>query len=308
MCSKIFSAYQKILYVTHVSKINAVICGNPWEICNRKRTKQNICRKFVRLEFSIMNTKQEKLEAFGRLLDIMDDLREKCPWDQKQTLESLRHLTLEETYELSDAILQNDLQEIKKELGDVLLHLVFYAKIGSEKESFDIADVINSLNEKLIFRHPHIYGDTEVKDEEEVKQNWEKLKLKEGNKSILGGVPKSLPSMVKAYRIQDKVKGIGFEFHDAEDAWKKVDEEIREFHAETDLDKKEQELGDVFFSLINYARISGINPDSALERTNLKFISRFQKMETIALEQKVNLADLSLEEMDVLWEQAKRAL
>ncbi|PZU21044.1 MAG: nucleoside triphosphate pyrophosphohydrolase, partial [Chryseobacterium sp.] len=178
-----------------------------------------------------MNTKQEKLKAFGRLLDIMDDLREKCPWDQKQTLQSLRHLTLEETYELSDAILQEDLQEIKKELGDVLLHLVFYAKIGSEKESFDIADVINSLNEKLIFRHPHIYGDTEVKDEEEVKQNWEKLKLKEGNKSILGGVPKSLPSLVKAYRIQDKVKGIGFEFHDAEDAWKKVDEEIQEFHA-----------------------------------------------------------------------------
>ncbi|WP_312341751.1 nucleoside triphosphate pyrophosphohydrolase [Chryseobacterium binzhouense] len=252
-----------------------------------------------------MNTKQEKLEAFGRLLDIMDDLREKCPWDQKQTLESLRHLTLEETYELSDAILQNDLQEIKKELGDVLLHLVFYAKIGSEKGSFDIADVINSLNKKLIFRHPHIYGDTEVKDEEEVKQNWEKLKLKEGNKSILGGVPKSLPSLVKAYRIQDKVKGIGFEFHDAEDAWKKVDEEIQEFHAETDLDKKEQELGDVFFSLINYARISGINPDSALERTNLKFISRFQKMETLALEQDLKLADLSLEEMDVLWEKAK---
>ncbi|EJL69944.1 nucleoside triphosphate pyrophosphohydrolase [Chryseobacterium populi] len=252
-----------------------------------------------------MNTKQEKLEAFGRLLDIMDDLREKCPWDQKQTLETLRHLTLEETYELSDAILQGDLQEIKKELGDVLLHIVFYAKIGSEKESFDMADVINSLNEKLIFRHPHIYGDIEVKDEAEVKQNWEKLKLKEGNKSILGGVPKSLPSMVKAYRIQDKVKGIGFEFHDAEDAWKKVDEEIAEFHAETDPEKKEQELGDVFFSLINYARISGINPDSALERTNLKFISRFQKMENIALEKNLKLEDMSLEEMDMLWEEAK---
>jgi XTP/dITP diphosphohydrolase len=245
-----------------------------------------------------MNTRQEKLEAFGRLLDIMDDLREKCPWDQKQTLESLRHLTLEETYELSDAILQGDLQEIKKELGDVLLHLVFYSKIGSEKESFDIADVINSLNEKLIFRHPHIYGDTEVKDEEEVKQNWEKLKLKEGNKSILGGVPKS----------QDKVKGIGFEFHDAEDAWKKVDEEIQEFHAETDLDKKEQELGDVFFSLINYARISGINPDSALERTNLKFISRFQKMEQLAAEADLKLGEMTLEEMDVLWEKAKKVL
>ncbi|RNA61362.1 nucleoside triphosphate pyrophosphohydrolase [Chryseobacterium nematophagum] len=255
-----------------------------------------------------MNTKQEKLEAFGKLLDIMDDLREKCPWDKKQTLQSLRHLTLEETYELSDAILKEDLLEIKKELGDVLLHLVFYAKIGSEQKSFDIADVITSLNEKLIFRHPHIYGDTEVKDEEEVKQNWEKLKLKEGNKSILGGVPKSLPSLVKAYRIQDKVKGIGFEFHDAEDAWKKVDEEIKEFHMETDLRKKEEELGDVFFSLINYARISGINPDSALERTNLKFISRFQKMENLAAEQSLQLENMSLEEMDVLWEQAKKLL
>ncbi|KQT16047.1 pyrophosphatase [Chryseobacterium sp. Leaf404] len=255
-----------------------------------------------------MNTRQEKLEAFGRLLDIMDDLREKCPWDQKQTLQTLRHLTLEETYELSDALLQDDLTEIKKELGDVLLHLVFYAKIGSEKGSFDIADVINSLNEKLIFRHPHIYGDTEVKDEEEVKQNWEKLKLKEGNKSILGGVPKGLPSLVKAYRIQDKVKGIGFEFHNAEDAWKKVDEEIKEFHEETDLYKKELELGDVFFSMINYARISGLNPDSALERTNIKFISRFQKMEELAAEAGLKLADMNLEEMDELWEKAKKLM
>ena len=255
-----------------------------------------------------MNTKEQKLDAFGRLLDIMDDLREKCPWDKKQDLQSLRHLTLEEVYELSDAILNEDLQEIKKELGDVLLHLIFYAKIGSEKNSFDIADVINSLNEKLIFRHPHIYGDITVKDEEEVKQNWEKLKLKEGNKSILSGVPKGLPSLVKAYRIQDKVKGIGFEFHDAEDAWKKVDEELVEFHAETDLDKKEQELGDVFFSLINYARISGINPDSALERTNLKFINRFQKMENLALEKNLKLENLSLQEMDLLWEEAKKEI
>lgn len=252
-----------------------------------------------------MNSKQEKLEAFGRLLDIMDDLREKCPWDQKQTLQTLRHLTLEETYELSDALLKEDLVEIKKELGDVLLHLVFYSKIGSEKNSFDIADVINSLNEKLIFRHPHIYGDVQVADEEEVKQNWEKLKLKEGNKSILEGVPKSLPSLVKAYRIQDKVKGIGFEFPDAEEAWKKVDEEIQEFHAEEDLEKKEQELGDVFFSLINYARISGLNPDTALEKTNHKFISRFQTMEKIAADKNVQLADLSLEEMDQLWDLAK---
>ena len=252
-----------------------------------------------------MNTKQQKLDAFSRLLDIMDDLREKCPWDRKQTLQTLRHLTLEEVYELSDALLVEDLPEIKKELGDVLLHLVFYAKIGSEKGSFDIADVINALNEKLIFRHPHIYGDVEVQDEEEVKQNWEKLKLKEGNKSVLSGVTKGTPSMVKAYRIQDKVKGIGFEFASAEDAWKKVDEELAEFHAETDPDKKEQELGDVFFSLINYARLSGINPDSALERTNIKFISRFQKMEQLASDKNLKLEDLSLEEMDKLWEEAK---
>lgn len=255
-----------------------------------------------------MNTKEQKLEAFSRLLDIMDDLREKCPWDRKQDLQSLRHLTLEEVYELSDALLQEDLPEIKKELGDVLLHLVFYAKIGSEKGSFDIADVINALNEKLIFRHPHIYGDTTVTDEEEVKQNWEKLKLKEGNKSVLSGVTKGTPSIVKAYRIQDKVKGIGFEFHDAEDAWKKVDEELAEFHAETDPDKKEEELGDVFFSLINYARISGINPDSALERTNMKFIARFQKMEELAGSKNLKLEDLSLEEMDQLWEEAKTLL
>lgn len=254
-----------------------------------------------------MNSKEQKLEAFSKLLDIMDDLREKCPWDKKQTLQTLRHLTLEETYELSDALLKEDLVEIKKELGDVLLHLVFYSKIGSEKESFDIADVINSLNEKLIFRHPHIYGDTVVENEEEVKKNWEKLKLKEGNTSILGGVPKSLPSMVKAYRIQDKVKGIGFEFPNAEEAWKKVDEELQEFHAENDLDKKEEELGDVFFSLINYARISGINPDSALERTNNKFINRFQKMEKLAAEENVKLSDMTLEEMDRLWEKAKKA-
>lgn len=253
-----------------------------------------------------MNTKEQKLEAFSQLLDIMDDLREKCPWDQKQTLQSLRHLTLEEVYELSDALLDEDMQEIKKELGDVLLHLIFYAKIGSEKGSFDIADVINSLNEKLIFRHPHIYGDVEVKDEEEVKQNWEKLKLKEGNKSVLSGVTKGTPSLIKAYRIQDKVKGIGFEFSNAEDAWKKVDEELAEFHAETDLDKKEQELGDVFFSLVNYARISGINPDTALERTNNKFINRFQQMENLALEKNLNLADLTLEKMDELWEEAKK--
>lgn len=254
-----------------------------------------------------MNSRQEKLEAFGRLLDIMDDLREKCPWDRKQDFQSLRHLTLEEVYELSDSILAEDLPEIKKELGDVLLHLVFYAKLGSEKESFDIADVINALNEKLIYRHPHIYGDVEVQNEDEVKENWEKLKLKEGNKSILSGVPKGLPSLVKAFRIQDKVKGIGFEFANADDAWTKVDEELSEFHAETDPEKKEQELGDVFFSLINYARISGLNPDSALEKTNLKFISRFQKMENLALAKNLKIEDLVLSQMDELWDEAKKS-
>ncbi len=253
-----------------------------------------------------MNSRKEQLEAFERLLDIMDDLREKCPWDRKQTLQSLRHLTLEEVYELSDALLEEDLTEIKKELGDVLLHLVFYAKIGAEKNSFDIADVINSLNEKLIFRHPHIYGNAEAADEEAVKQNWEKLKLKQGNKSILAGVPKGLPSMDKAYRIQDKVKGVGFEFGSADDAWVKVEEELQEFKAETEPGRREMELGDVFFSLINYARLQGINPDAALERTNQKFIRRFQQMEQLAVAQKTSVADLTIEEMDALWEEAKK--
>lgn len=255
-----------------------------------------------------MNTKQQKMEAFGRLLDIMDELREKCPWDRKQTLQSLRHLTLEETYELSDALLEEDMQEIKKELGDVLLHLVFYAKIGAEKGAFDMADVINSLCEKLIFRHPHIYGDAVAEDEEAVKQNWEKLKLKEGNQSVLSGVPNGLPPMIKAFRIQDKVKGIGFDFPNPNEAWKKVEEELSEFQEETDKEKKETELGDVFFSLINYARIVGLNPDSALEKTNLKFISRFQKMEQFAQERDLVLSEMSLEQMDLLWEEAKKAL
>lgn len=253
-----------------------------------------------------MNSRQDKIKAFGRLLDIMDNLREKCPWDKKQTLQSLRHLTLEEVYELSDALLEEDLQEVKKEIGDVLLHLVFYAKIGSEKKAFDIADVINSLNEKLIFRHPHIYGEVSVENEEEVKQNWEKLKLKEGNQSVLSGVAKGTPSMVKAYRIQDKVKGIGFEFNSAVDAWQKVEEELKEFIEETDIEKKEQELGDVFFSLINYARILGLNPDSALEKTNIKFINRFQQMEKMAEHMGRNLSEMSLQEMDEMWEETKR--
>ena len=252
-----------------------------------------------------MNSKEQKLEAFGKLLDIMDDLREKCPWDKKQDWQSLRHLTLEEVYELSDALLVEDKLEIKKELGDVLLHLVFYAKLGDEENLFDIADVIHSLNEKLIFRHPHIYGNVKVVDEEEVKQNWEKLKLKEGNTSILEGVPKSLPSLIKAYRIQDKVKGVGFDFPNPDASWKKIEEEFAEFMAEDDLDKKELELGDVLFSLINHARIIGINPDTALERTNQKFIRRFQKMEVMVSEKNDSIENLSLEEMDLLWNIAK---
>ncbi|MFA7447110.1 MAG: nucleoside triphosphate pyrophosphohydrolase [Weeksellaceae bacterium] len=254
-----------------------------------------------------MNSREEQLKAFGRLLDIMDDLREKCPWDKKQTLESLRYLTIEEMYELSDAILDNDKQEIKKELGDLFLHLVFYAKIGSETGDFDIADVLNEICEKLIFRHPHIYGDVKVANEEEVKRNWEKLKLKEGKKSVLEGVPKSLPAMVKAYRIQEKVKGVGFEFENSDDTWAKVQEEINEFQAETDESKREQEFGDVLFSLVNYARFTGINPEDALERTNKKFLSRFMRIEELANKDGKNIADLSLEEQDKLWKIAKKS-
>lgn len=253
-----------------------------------------------------MNTKEQITENFRQLLDIMDDLREKCPWDKKQTLQSLRHLTIEETYELSEAILEENLNEIKKELGDVLLHLVFYAKIGAEKKAFDMGDVIHSINKKLIDRHPHIYGNISVSGEEEVKQNWEKLKLKEGNRSVLSGIPKGLPSLIKAYRIQDKVKGVGFEFCNAEQAWQKVEEELQEFITETEPKCKETELGDLFFSLINYARIKGINPDTALEKTNQKFINRFQKMEEMATKNNQNLSQMTLEEMDTLWEQAKK--
>ena len=255
-----------------------------------------------------MNTKEEKLRAFERILDILDELREKCPWDRKQTLQSLRHLTLEEVYELSDSLLEENMEEIKKEIGDVFLHLIFYAKIASEKGVFDIADVLNALCEKLIFRHPHIYGDVIAEDEEAVKQNWEKLKLKEGNQSVLEGVPDGLPPMIKAFRIQDKVKGIGFDFPNPEEAWKKVEEELKEFQAEIEMgsrEKQESELGDVFFSLINYARILGINADTALEQTNLKFISRFKKMEHLAKERNLNLSEMSLDEMDNLWTESK---
>ncbi|MEN9929272.1 MAG: Nucleoside triphosphate pyrophosphohydrolase [Bacteroidota bacterium] len=256
-----------------------------------------------------MNTRQQKLEAFGRLLDIMDDLRAKCPWDMKQTLESLRHLTIEETYELGDAILDNDLQEIKKELGDLLLHIVFYSKIGSETNDFDMADVCNEICEKLIHRHPHIYGDVVVQDEEEVKRNWEKLKLKEGKKSVLEGVPKGLPALVKASRIQDKVKGVGFDWEESHQVWDKVEEEINEFKQEVALgnqDAMEAEFGDVLFSLINYARFVHINPEDALERTNKKFIKRFQYLENKAGQLGKSLADMTLAEMDVFWEEAKK--
>jgi XTP/dITP diphosphohydrolase len=256
-----------------------------------------------------MNTRAQQLEAFGRLLDIMDELRAQCPWDKKQTMESLRHLTIEETYELGDAILNNDLTEVKKELGDVLLHIVFYAKIGSETQDFDIADVCNELCEKLIFRHPHIYGDVQVADEEEVKRNWEKLKLKEGKKSVLEGVPKGLPALVKASRIQDKVKGVGFDWEEPAQVWEKVQEELQELQAEVlnqNQDAIEAELGDVLFSLINYARFLKVNPEDALERTNKKFISRFQYLEQKAEQLGKSLSDMTLAEMDVFWNEAKK--
>ncbi|KDN56320.1 nucleoside triphosphate pyrophosphohydrolase [Flavobacterium seoulense] len=256
-----------------------------------------------------MNTRQTQLQAFERLLDIMDDLREKCPWDKKQTLQTLRHLTIEETYELGDAILDNDLNEVKKELGDILLHIVFYAKIGSETNDFDIADVCNEICEKLIHRHPHIYGDVEVEDEEEVKQNWEKLKLKEGKKSVLEGVPRSLPALVKASRIQDKVKGVGFDWEESHQVWDKVQEELQELQEEVksgNQDAMEAEFGDVLFSMINYARFLKINPEDALERTNKKFIKRFQYLESKAGELGKSLMDMSLAEMDVFWEEAKK--
>ena len=239
----------------------------------------------------------------------MDDLRTKCPWDKKQTMQSLRHLTIEETYELGDAILDNDLQEIKKELGDVLLHIVFYSKIGSETGDFDIADVANAICDKLIDRHPHIYGDVVVADEEEVKKNWEKLKLKEGKKSVLEGVPKSLPALVKASRIQDKVAGVGFDWEQPEQVFEKVKEELSELQEEVskgDTDAIEAEFGDVLFSMINYARFLKVNPEDALERTNKKFIKRFQYLESKAQESHKQLKDMTLAEMDVFWEEAKK--
>ncbi len=251
-----------------------------------------------------------RLEQYERLLKIMDDLREKCPWDRKQTMQTLRHLTIEETYELADAILDDDLPEIKKELGDLLLHIVFYAKIGSEKNAFDMADVAESLCEKLIHRHPHIYGDVEVADEEEVKRNWEKLKLKEGKESVLEGVPKSLPAMVKATRIQDKAKGVGFDWDNRHQVWEKVKEELEELRVEIDAkaskEKIENEFGDVLFSMINYARFIDIDPEMALERTNKKFIKRFQYLEAGAKKDGKDLSEMRLLEMDEYWNAAKK--
>ena len=256
-----------------------------------------------------MNTRQTQLQAFDRLLTIMDELREQCPWDKKQTMQTLRHLTIEETYELGDAILENDLEEVKKELGDVLLHIVFYAKIGSETNDFDIADVCNSICEKLINRHPHIYGDVEVKDEDDVKRNWENIKLKEGKSSVLEGVPNGLPALVKANRIQEKVSGVGFDWEKSEQVWEKVEEELAEFQEEVKAnnpEKMEAEFGDVLFSMINYARFLKINPDNALERTNKKFIKRFQYLERKAKGLGKSLDQMTLSEMDVFWEEAKR--
>jgi XTP/dITP diphosphohydrolase len=253
---------------------------------------------------------KEKLKAFERLLIIMDELREKCPWDKKQTIESLRHLTIEETYELADAILDKDMPNIKKELGDILLHIVFYARIASETNEFDIADVMNALCDKLIHRHPHIYSDVKVENENDVKENWEKLKLKEGNKSVLAGVPVSLPSLVKASRIQEKARAVGFDWEKPEQVWEKVQEEIAELKHEVDTkaskEKIEGEFGDVLFSLINYARFVDINVEDALEKTNKKFIKRFQYLESEAAKAGKQLSDMTLAEMDVYWNKAKK--
>lgn len=255
-----------------------------------------------------MNSRATQLKAFDRLLTVMDELREQCPWDKKQTMESLRHLTIEETYELGDAILDNDLEEVKKELGDVLLHIVFYAKIGSETKHFDMADVANGICDKLISRHPHIYGDVTVADEEEVKRNWEALKLKEGKKSVLEGVPNSLPSLVKANRIQEKVAGVGFDWEHPEQVFEKVQEELAELQEEIkqgDSQRLEAEFGDVLFSMVNYARFLKINPENALERTNKKFMGRFSYLEEKAKETGKAIKEMTLAEMDIFWEQAK---
>tara|TARA_B100001059_G_scaffold50628_1_gene43830 strand:+ start:29438 stop:30214 length:777 start_codon:yes stop_codon:yes gene_type:complete len=256
-----------------------------------------------------MESRTAQLQALERLLDIMDELREKCPWDRKQTFETLRHLTIEETYELGDAILDNDLEEIKKELGDLLLHIVFYSKIGSEKKAFDIADVANQISDKLIQRHPHIYGETDVENADQVVKNWEDIKLKEGKKSVLEGVPKSLPALVKAHRIQDKVSGVGFDWNQKEAVLEKVKEELDELSSEVnagDSKKMEAELGDVMFSLVNYARFLKVSAENALERTNKKFIKRFNYIEEKAKKSQIKVSELSIEEMEILWQEAKK--
>lgn len=256
-----------------------------------------------------MHSKEEKLKAFEHLLEIMDELREKCPWDREQTLDSLRNLTIEETYELADAIMDQDLNEIRKELGDLLLHIVFYAKIGSEKGAFDIADVLNGINEKLVSRHPHVFGDREVKDSDEVIENWEELKMKEGNRSVLAGVPISLPAMIKSHRIQDKVRAVGFDWDHREQVWDKVIEEINEVKQELskgqEKERMEDEIGDLLFSIVNAARLYDIEPETALERTNRKFIKRFKYLELKALELGRSLKEMSLQEMEVIWQEAK---
>ena len=253
---------------------------------------------------------KKTLKSFDELLHIMDELRLKCPWDKKQTFESLKNLTTEEVYELTDAIYEKDLDNIKKELGDILLHIVFYAKLGEEVNAFDIKDVIDSINEKLIFRHPHIFGDTEVADEIEVLENWEKLKLKEkgGNKSVLAGIPKAMPACVKAYRIQDKARGVGFDWDKKEQVWDKIAEEIDELKVEiknNNQDKTEAEFGDLLFAIINAARLHGVHPEDALERTNRKFINRFTYLEENTLKKGINLKDMSIDEMDIFWNKAK---
>jgi XTP/dITP diphosphohydrolase len=257
-----------------------------------------------------MTTFEEKLEAFGRLLTIMDELRSKCPWDKEQTFESLRHLTIEETYELSESILEKDPDGIMKELGDLMLHLVFYAKIGSETNNFDIGDVIQSINKKLIIRHPHIYGDVEASDARTVKDNWEKIKLNEGRKSVLSGVPKALPTLVKAHRIQEKAKGVGFDWEKPEQVWEKVLEELNELKSEVENQgekaKMENELGDLLFAIVNYARFIGVNPEDALERTNIKFIRRFQYLEENVKKTGRSLKSMTLKELDTYWEEAKK--
>jgi len=311
-------------FIVSISIYNLVVIllkiggGKNYQYQYQLFNSETIFKKSLLLTLDTMpskNRRTEQLKAFERLLDIMDDLREKCPWDRKQTMESLRHLSIEEVYELSDAILENDMEEVSKELGDLALHIVFYAKIASETNAFDIADVLNQICEKLIRRHPHIYGDTEVASDEEVKQNWELIKLKEkGNKSTLGGVPTSLPAMVKAVRIQDKARGVGFDWEKKEQVWEKVEEEMQEFKAEFNVEngneikqeKAEAEFGDLLFSLVNYSRFIGINPETALEKTNKKFIKRFNYLESESKKDGKELGKMSLAEMDEYWEKAKR--